>query len=135
MSIDSLGSVAAASATLPTSSLNLQDFMTILASQLNNQDPLKPMDNQEFMGQLAQFTALEQTQQLNQNMESLLSIQSATQSVGLIGRSVHLTTASGTSSGHVTELSFSSGEPRLTVVTDAGPTLTDVRLSQISSVQ
>jgi flagellar basal-body rod modification protein FlgD len=135
VAIDALGTVASTTTSSSTSSLNLQDFMTILASQLNNQDPLKPMDNQEFMGQLAQFTALEQTQQLNTNIQSLLSIQSATQSVGLIGRTVSLTSNSGTTSGSVTELDFSSGEPRMTILTDAGATLTDVRMSQITTVR
>jgi len=53
------------SATASNSQINLQDSCRILTSQLTNQDPMKPMDNTEFMAQLAQFTSLEQTRQLN----------------------------------------------------------------------
>ena len=66
----------------------LQDFMKILLTQLTYQDPLKPMDNQQFMSQIAQFTTLEQSQQLNDKIDRLLAIQSATQSIGLIGKTV-----------------------------------------------
>lgn len=55
--------------------------MKILLTQLTYQDPLKPMDNQQFMAQMAQFTSLEQTQQLNQKMATLISNQAALQSV------------------------------------------------------
>jgi len=50
-------------------SLGLQDFMKILLTQLTYQDPLKPMDNQQFMSQIAQFTTLEQSQQLNEKID------------------------------------------------------------------
>jgi flagellar basal-body rod modification protein FlgD len=116
------------------SSLSIQDFLRILTSQLNNQDPLKPMDNQEFVAQLAQFTTLQQTQQLNDKIDSLLSIQSATQSVGLIGRSVELNTASGQQSGRVTALDFSSGQPQLSVTLSSGSVLDGISLSNLIRV-
>ena len=56
-----LGNVPAAAAP-GTRVLGLQDFLQVLLTQLSWQDPLKPMDNQTFMAQMAQFTALEQTQ-------------------------------------------------------------------------
>ena len=46
-----------------SSTLTLQDFLQVLTTQLTYQDPLKPLDNQEFMAQIAQFTTLQQTQQ------------------------------------------------------------------------
>ena len=61
-----IGLVAApAAAGAASSALGLQDFMKVLLTQLTFQDPLKPMDNQAFMAQMAQFTGLEQTQRLN----------------------------------------------------------------------
>jgi len=124
-------SSAASSAT----NLSIQDFLRILTAQLNNQDPLKPMDNQEFLAQLAQFTSLQQTQQMNEKLDSLLSIQAATQSVGLIGRTVDVQTASGTQTGTVSALNFSSGEPRLTIRTSTGVTLADLSMASLMAVR
>ncbi|HET7863053.1 MAG TPA: flagellar hook capping FlgD N-terminal domain-containing protein [Burkholderiaceae bacterium] len=136
MAIEALGAVASTpSSSTAASSVSLQDFVRILVSQLNNQDPLKPMDNQEFVTQLAQFTSLEQSRQLNQNLEALLSVQSTTQSVGLIGRTVDVQAGSGLASGQVIQLDFSAGEPRLTVRTAAGEVLTGLRVSQIQTVR
>jgi flagellar basal-body rod modification protein FlgD len=44
--------------------------MKILLTQLTYQDPLKPMDNQAFMAQMAQFTALQQAQDTNSKMDT-----------------------------------------------------------------
>lgn len=121
--------------TTGASNLSIQDFLRILTAQLNNQDPLKPMDNQQFVAQLAQFTSLQQTQQMNQKLDSLLSIQAANQSVGLIGRSVDVQTAAGQSSGRVTAFSFTSGEPRMTVTLDNGSVVRDLSLSSLITVR
>ena len=135
MAVTSVSGANAQSA-LSKSSLGIQDFLKILTTQLNYQDPLKPMDNQEFIAQLAQFTSLQQTQQMNEKLDSLLSIQAANQSVGLIGRSVDVRTSDGTTaSGKVSALSFASGEPRLTVTLANGSTLSDVSLSNLITVR
>jgi len=112
----------------------LQDFMKILLTQLTYQDPLKPMDNQQFMSQIAQFTTLEQSQQLNDKIDRLLAIQSATQSIGLIGKTVDVNGPSGPFSGVVTALSLSTGDPQLTVRTSSGEILTGIALGQVVSV-
>ena len=127
----------ATSATAATSvaQIGIQDFLKILVTQLGNQDPLKPMDNQEFVTQLAQFTSLQQTQELNDKLGQLLTAQASMQSVGLLGKSVDVTTAGGFQSGVVSALSFTSGEPRLTVKTSAGALLTDISLSSLSAVR
>jgi flagellar basal-body rod modification protein FlgD len=121
--------------TASAGNLGIQDFLRILTTQLNNQDPLKPMDNQQFVAQLAQFTSLQQTQQMNQKLDALLSIQAANQSVGLIGRSVDVQTASGQSSGRVTAFSFASGEPRMTITLDNGSVVKDLSLSSLITVR
>ena len=133
MAIDSIG--AAAGTNLQANSLGMEDFLKILLAQLTYQDPLKPMDNQQFMAQMAQFTSLEQTQQLNNKIETLITNQAALQSVGLIGRTVEITTSSGTLSGKVSALSLAGAAPLLTVETADGATLSDVSLSQIVAVR
>lgn len=46
-------------------------FLKILVAQLSNQDPLNPLDQNEFIAQMAQFTQVEQTLKLNENLETL----------------------------------------------------------------
>ena len=115
--------------------LGLQDFLKILLTQLNYQDPLKPMDNQEFMAQMAQFTALEQSQRLNDKFDVLIANQAALQSVGLIGRTVDVTTDSGNVTGTVTSLSLQGEQPKVSVSTGGGNVLTDVGLSQLTAIR
>lgn len=132
MSIDSVG---AAGTSLRASGMNQEDFLKILLTQLTYQDPMKPMDNQEFMAQMAQFTSLEQTQQLNDKISTLISNQAALQSVGLIGRTVDISSASGAVTGTVVSLSLSGESPLITLRTPAGVTLPNISLSQITAVR
>jgi len=134
MAIDAISS-ATSGTNLKASSLGMEDFLKILLTQLTYQDPLKPMDNQQFMAQMAQFTNLEQTQQLNNKIETLITNQAALQSVGLIGRKVDITTTGGALTGTVNALSLAGDTPLLTVLTAAGATLSDISLSQIVAVR
>lgn len=124
-----------ASAASAAAQIGIQDFLKILVAQLGNQDPLKPMDNQEFVTQLAQFTSLQQTQEMNDKLGQLLTAQASMQSVGLLGKTVDITTETGNSSGSVSALSFSSGEPRLTIKLPDGSLLTDISLSNLTAVR
>jgi len=133
MAIDAIGS--AGTTNLQANSLGMEDFLKILLTQLTYQDPLKPMDNQQFMAQMAQFTSLEQTQQLNNKIATLITNQAALQSVGLIGKTVDITTSTGNVTGTVSALSLSGDSPMLTVRTAAGATLSDISLSQLVSVR
>ncbi|ROZ63196.1 flagellar hook capping FlgD N-terminal domain-containing protein [Ramlibacter sp. WS9] len=131
-----ISSVSSSASTTQANPMGMEDFLKILLTQLTYQDPLKPMDNQEFMAQMAQFTSLEQTQQLNEKMSTLISNQAALQSVGLIGRTVDITSSSGVAvTGQVTALSLTGEAPALTITTTGGATLTNVSLSQITAVR
>lgn len=77
------------------SNVDKDAFMKLLVSQLQNQDPMAPTDNQQFIAQLAQFSSLEQMQQLNENILGLAVLQQSnalmsqlTQSSALIGQQV-----------------------------------------------
>ncbi len=118
-----------------TANLTMQDFLKVLLTQLTYQDPLKPMDNQQFMAQIAQFTTLQQTQELNTNIQTLLSNQSALQSVGLLGRTVDVTSTMGPISGEVIGISLSGTSPLVTIRTTAGATLSNLDLSQVTAVR
>ena len=133
MAVDSLGSTPATD-TLSQSVVNQNDLFRILLTQLKYQDPLKPTDNAEFIAQLAQFTSLDQSRQTNENIQSLLQMQSSSQSIGLIGKTVEVATSTGKQVGQVTTVSFDSGTPFLTVNASTGP-ITGVSLSQVNLVR
>lgn len=133
MAIDAVSGSGATN--LQANSLGMEDFLKILLTQLTYQDPLKPMDNQQFMAQMAQFTSLEQTQQLNTKIATLITNQAALQSVGLIGKTVDVNTATGLVTGTVSALSLSGDAPLLTVQTLAGGTMNSVSLSQLAAVR
>jgi flagellar basal-body rod modification protein FlgD len=84
---------------------------------------------------MAQFTALEQTQQLNERMQQLIDNQAALQSVGLLGRSIDFTSAMGTNTGTVTALSLQGAAPVLTIALAGGTVVKDVGLSQLIAVR
>src|SRR5687767_7294372 len=136
MAIDSIGGAAQAnSATaLTNSGLGQEDFLKILLAQLSYQDPLKPMDNQEFMAQMAEFSGLELTRQNNDKVDTLLAFQAVNQAVGLIGKEVEVRTDTGAPVvGTVTTITFNNGTPLLNV--NSTPPLTGITMSQISIVR
>ena len=63
-------------------------FFELLLTQLQYQDPLNPMDNSQFISQMAQFSSLEQMENMNHNMSQFLRIQSISEGAGLIGKTV-----------------------------------------------
>jgi len=63
---------------------DFDDFLTLLTTQLQNQDPLAPMDSTEFTNQLVQFSQVEQQINLNQKIDNLVQLQLANvSSIGL----------------------------------------------------
>lgn len=91
-------------------------FLQLLVTQLRHQDPLSPQDNSAFVAQMAQFTALEQMQNLNIAVAKLLEQQSNLQAPSLLGRNVTVVGADGEQhSGKVEELEYSLGQPLLMV--------------------
>lgn len=71
--------------------LGQEDFLTLMITQFRNQDPFEPMDNGDFLGQLAQFGTVNGIEQLNDSMSGLTgSIQNdqALQAANLVGHSV-----------------------------------------------
>jgi len=136
MAVDAIGATNSSTAALSSNAMIGQDdFLRILLTQLRFQDPLKPVDNQQFVAQLAQFSALEINRQQSEKIDTLLTIQAANQALGLVGKSVQTGAAQGYAIGTVKEISFSSGEPLLTLTTTAGTSYPSVKLSDVTLVR
>jgi flagellar basal-body rod modification protein FlgD len=112
-----------AAAGLPTQSLDKSAFMELLVAQLQNQDPLEPASNEEFVGQLASFSSLEQLENLNDNFMTTVLINQSnallgqmTEGSALIGQSVNWTDESGaTGTGVVDSVKIKDGMAYLSV--------------------
>lgn len=118
--VSSTGSNGSDSAlTKATSSLDRDAFLKLLITEMRNQDPMKPMEDKDFIAQLAQFSSLEQMQKMNTGFDLFAKSSSANQSFAMIGKSVdYLDAESGTSvSGKVNSVSFLDGFPVLNVGT------------------
>lgn len=95
MPLDPISSVNTTPATSPTQSahpgmegLDENAFLMLLLAQLKNQDPLKPMEDKDFIAQLAQFNSLNQLTELNKTMKELMTAQTVAQGSALIGKTV-----------------------------------------------
>jgi flagellar basal-body rod modification protein FlgD len=116
--------------------IDQQDFIKLFLSQLQFQDPLEPVDNREFLAQLAQFSNLEQTRQTSQNTESLLVMQSSSAALTLLGKTVEvqLLGSDTPATGDVVAVNFTQQGPLLSVQPAGGAALTDIRLAQVTLV-
>ncbi len=61
----------AGSNSLTSTEVNKEEFLKLLVAQLQNQDPMNPMDNQQFVAQLATFSSLEQLMSINAAVSKL----------------------------------------------------------------
>ena len=93
-------------------------FLQLLVTQLRYQDPLDPQDNSAFVAQMAQFTSLEQMQNLNDSMTKLLNLQSEAHSSApaFLGLSVTVKGNDGLPlTGIVTAVEYQNGKPQLVI--------------------
>jgi flagellar basal-body rod modification protein FlgD len=100
--------------------LGKDQFLQLLITQLRYQDPISPVDDKEFIAQMAQFSSLEQMQNLNTNMSEMMLAQQKLTSLGqatqMIGKSVELFTHEGESIfGEVSGVQFKNGWPEIIV--------------------
>jgi flagellar basal-body rod modification protein FlgD len=94
--IDSLSSAAVGSgpssnAATGSRALGKNEFLKLLTTQLANQDPLAPTDNQAFIAQLAQFASVEQAEASNSRLDALIIAQAAnnqTSVANLVGKEI-----------------------------------------------
>lgn len=95
--------------------LDKNAFLQLLVTQLRWQDPLNPKDSSDFVGQMAQLSALEQSQNLNAGMDRLLKMQNVFQ-LSLLGREVVVDDGEGTLlRGPVDAVEFQNGVAKLVI--------------------
>jgi flagellar basal-body rod modification protein FlgD len=100
----------------PTASLDKDAFLKLLVTQLQHQDPLNPVDNAQFMGQLAQFSTLEQITNVGDSMQRLAFSSQVTQAMTLVGRAITWERSDGTTGqGSVTSVAFQDGKILISV--------------------
>lgn len=92
--------------------LGKDDFLQLLIAQLRNQDPLKPMEDREFIVQLAQFRTLEQMDKMVASLDKVMQAQQVTLASAMIGRTVQ--TKNGLV-GTVSAVTLKDGTPTLQV--------------------
>lgn len=115
-----------------TDTLGKDAFLKLLVSQLQNQDPMQPMEDKEFIGQMAQFSSLEQAQNSNKTMKE----QAAAASVGkFVVATVKDSTSNTTKevAGLVSSVNIKGSEISLNVTTASGGE-TEVKYDDVTQI-
>lgn len=81
--------------------LGKDDFLKLLITQLSNQDPTNPMENTEFIAQMAQFSSLEQMTNMNESFGRMASMINSSQAATTIGKTVEIDAGDTTTRGVV----------------------------------
>jgi flagellar basal-body rod modification protein FlgD len=118
-----------ATSTTGTAALSSNQFLQLLVTQLQNQDPLNPVSPQDFITQLATLNSVESLTSLNTSFSQMLQLQQLTQGASLIGKTINYTPTGGSpTTGTVSSVTAQNGQFVLTVGSN------QVTLSQIQSI-
>jgi flagellar basal-body rod modification protein FlgD len=135
----SSGTSAATSTASKT--MGKEAFLTLLITQLQHQDPLNPADSTEFTAQLAQFSSLEQLNNINENLDTLKLYQASmnnAQAVGFIGKEIvstgnHLAVTSGRTSACEFELTAAAKRAAVSIYDATGNFVADIQLTGLEA--
>ena len=122
---------------LASLSSNFQDFLGMLMTQLQNQDPTSPMDANEFTSELVQFSGVEQQINTNNALTQLISLTKSgqiLQSSAMTGKTVQVTSTQmplQNSSGSVSFNATAPGSAQVTISNSAGATLLQSTVSTV----
>ncbi|MFZ2641244.1 MAG: flagellar hook capping FlgD N-terminal domain-containing protein [Verrucomicrobiia bacterium] len=112
----SQNSTSSSSSRTPAQTLDQDDFLNLLVTQLKMQDPLNPESNTDFIAQMAQFSSLSTNTSTNAKVTELQSTIQFQQANGLLGRTVVLQSNSSTQvSGTVSGITIDAGTPKIVV--------------------
>jgi flagellar basal-body rod modification protein FlgD len=126
------------SSTTGSNTLGEEDFLTLLVAQLENQDPLEPQDNTEFIAQLAQFSSLEAQTSTNDKLDELIAAQGSserTEAFTLLGQKVIVAADSFYLQGDSVDLGLSldqsAATANLNIVDEEGATVASFSLNDL----
>ena len=109
-------SYAPGSTRTPMKTLNQDDFLKLVMAQMTNQDPMNPQKDTEFIAQMTQFSALEQSKSMQQDIARLQTVQTFMQANAVLGRVVALQDEQGALvHGIVSAVQVEAGTPKLIV--------------------
>lgn len=128
--------LASTGAKKATKQLGQQDFLALMIQQLRNQDPLKPMENGEFIGQMAQFSTVSGIADMTKSIASLadaFNSGQALQAASMVGRTVLTEASAGNYSGTkplsgAVELPYSTSAAVVRVYSNAGELVRELPL-------
>lgn len=86
--------------------LGKDDFLKLLLTQLTNQDPTSPMEDTQFISQMAQFSSLEQMTNMNESFKKMVGVINSSQAASTLGKSVEIDIGDSTAKGMVEATSF-----------------------------
>jgi flagellar basal-body rod modification protein FlgD len=113
------GTTALGATSAAASRVSTDDFLKLLVTQLQNQNPLDPLTNEQFLAQLAQFQALDEMISTSNNTAAMLLGAKLSLAGGLIGRTVTAEGSGGvTITGVVERVVVEDGEPMLVIGSD-----------------
>ncbi|MFZ4618381.1 MAG: flagellar hook assembly protein FlgD [Rectinemataceae bacterium] len=84
--------------------LDRDDFLKILVTQLQHQNPSAPLEDKEFIAQMAQFSSLEQMTNMSQGFSKLSGLLASSEASGFLGKTVSIAEGDNTITGMVTEV-------------------------------
>ena len=123
--VNPVSNTSSSSSTTPaktaTPTLGKDDFLKLLVGQLQHQDPLAPSDDQQWIGQMAAFSQLEQVSNMAASTEKIVDTLNTNGALSLIGHTVTYLDSSGASkTGKVDTVDMADGKATLTVDGVAG---------------
>ena len=112
----SAGMYTSSTARTPNQTMDSEVFMSLLVTQLQNQDPSSPMDTNEMIGQTTQLAMMEKLTEMAKASEEGFSLQMRTSAAALVGQTVTYSRADGTEvTGVASSVSFAAAVPKVTV--------------------
>jgi len=101
LQVDSFNKTLAVNGRTPKTELGKDDFLQLLIAQLSHQDPTAPMQDTQFIAQMAQFSSLEQMTNMNGSFSKLSALLSGSDAANAVGRKVDIESGDATVSGSI----------------------------------
>ncbi len=134
MAVEAIGGISQATTTDSNNAISQDEFIKLFLAQLNFQDPLEPVDNREFLTQMAQFSQLQVAGEQSKSLQDLVFFSSSDQGISLLGKTVNISLNGTTTSGTIEAIHFNQDGFNVDVKKADNTTITGLSLSNITSV-